>query len=203
LHASSITVEWPQEKHMSAGTLALKRATIADLEREPGKAELIDGRIVRYMATGHRPNVVAGRIFRKLADYADDTGRGFAYTDMIGFTVGELTSGRESFAPDAAYYDGPIPANPMKFISGAPNLAVEVRSEGDNGAAAERDMAAKRADYFEAGTAIVWDVDPVAKVIRSYSAGSPDRPVVFGAGAMASAEPAVPGWSVSVDWIMS
>ncbi len=188
---------------MSAGTLAVERATIADLAREPGKAELIDGRIVRYMATGHLPNVVAGRIFRKLADYADTTVRGVAYTDNIGFTVGELQSGRESFAPDVAYYDGPLPTNPMKFVRGAPNLAVEVRSDGDYGPAAERQMAAKRADYFEAGTAVVWDVDPVTREIRSYLASAPDQPVIFAAGSQANAEPAVPGWVVAVDWVMA
>ena len=188
---------------MSAGTLAVERATIADLAREPGKAELVDGRIIRYMATGHRPNVVAGRIFRKLADYADTTGRGVVYTDNIGFTVDDLLSGRESFAPDVAYYDGPLPTNLMKFVHGAPNLAVEVRSDGDYGPAAERQMAAKRADYFEAGTAVVWDVDPVAREIRSYLASAPDRPAIFAAGVQANAEPAVPAWVVAVDWVMS
>ena len=40
----------------------------------------------------------------------------------------------------------------MKFFQGAPVFAVEVRSEGDYGPRAEREMAAKRADYFAAGT---------------------------------------------------
>ena len=39
----------------------------------------------------------------------------------------------------------------MKFVQGAPVFAAEVRSEGDYGEAAERAMAAKRADYFAAG----------------------------------------------------
>jgi len=88
------------------------------------------------MATGHRPNVVAGRIFRRLADYADVAG-GIAYTDNMGFAVPELQSGRESFSPDAAYYTGPVPANPMRFIAGPPDFAAEVRSDGDFGPAAE------------------------------------------------------------------
>jgi Uma2 family endonuclease len=115
---------------MNAGTLALKRATMADLAREPGKAELIDGRIVRYMATGYRPNKVAGRIYRNLDDYAVSTGHGDAFTDSMGFTVLGLLSGREAFSQDASSYDGPPPASVMKFIHAAPNLAVEVRSEG-------------------------------------------------------------------------
>src|SRR3954470_20499371 len=136
---------------------AAGRATLADLERTSGKAELIGGRIVHLMPTGLRPNLVAGRIYRSLADHVDATGRGVALTDNMGFVVPELPSGRESFSPDVAYYGGPFSVDDMRFIQGAPTFAVEVRSEGDSGPAAERAMAAKRADYFAAGTSVVWD----------------------------------------------
>ena len=140
-------------------TVSPQRATVDDLLRTEGKAELIGGRIVRYMATGRKPNRVAGRIFRRLDDYAEQVGQGEAYTDSMGFTVQELPSGRESFSPDASYYRGSFPANPMRFIAGPPTFAVEVRSENDYGPAAEREMAATRADYFAAGTLVVWDVE--------------------------------------------
>lgn len=179
------------------------RATLDDLLAYPGKAELIGGRLVTYMATGHRPNVVAGRIFRSLGDYADRIGRGVAYTDNMGFAVPELVSGRESFSPDAAYYSGPLPRNPMRFVESPPDLAIEVRSESDYGPAAEAGMAAKRDDYFEAGARVVWDVDPVAEVIRSYSANQPDAPRVFARGSEADAEPAASGWRVAVDWVFA
>lgn len=180
-----------------------RRATLDDLYRTPEKAELIGGRIVRFMATGHRPNRVAGRIFRSLDDYADTAHRGTAYTDNIGFAVPELPSGRESFSPDASYYDGPLPANLMRFIEGPPTFGAEVRSENDYGAAAEADMADKRADYFAAGTQVVWDVDPLAECIHVYRASDPGQPTSYHRGQIAEAEPAVPGWRVAVDWIFS
>jgi Uma2 family endonuclease len=186
---------------MSTGYLTTKRATLDDLLKVPGKAELINGRIVHFMATGYRPNIVAGRIFRRLAEHSETFG-GEAFTDNIGFAVPELPSGRESFAPDAAYYTGPLPANRMRFIEGAPDLAVEVRSEGDYGRAAEAEMATKRADYFTAGTRVVWDVDPVAGEVHVYRAASPEKPTIYRKGQEAEAEPAVPGWKVSVDWVM-
>src|SRR5262249_61245658 len=127
------------------------RATLDDLYRTPEKAELIGGRIVRSMATGYKPSRVAGRIYRSLDDYATQTGRGEAFPDNIGFAIPELPSGRESFSPDASYYTGPLPANPMRFIEGPPMLAVEVRSENDYGPAAEAEMADKCGDYFAAG----------------------------------------------------
>ncbi len=177
------------------------RATLDDLARTPGKAELIGGRIVHQMATGYRPSLVAAFIYRNLNEHVEATGMGLAFTDNPGFAVPKLSSGRESFSPDASYYLGPLPSDEMDFIAGAPTLAVEVRSKGDYGDAAEAEMAAKRADYFEAGTLVVWDVDPKARVVRSHRAGDPDRPARFGPGQEADAEPAVPGWRVAVDRI--
>jgi Uma2 family endonuclease len=177
------------------------RATLADLERTPEKAELIDGRIVPLMPTGFQPGRVALRIARSLDERTEATGRGFAFGDNVGFVVPGLASGRESFAPDAAYFDGPPPMNRMRFIAGAPTFAVEVRSENDYGAAAEADLARKRADYFEAGTLLVWDVDPVAGCVRAYDADTPDPSRVFLRGQVADAEPVVPDWRIAVDRI--
>ena len=178
-------------------------ATLEDLARAEGKAELIGGRVVPLMPTGFHPGRIGGRIFRSLDDYAGQTGRGVALPDNVGFAVHELTSGRESFSPDAAYFVGTLPADDMDFIDGAPTLAVEVRSKCDYGDAAEEVLAAKRADYFEAGTLVVWDVDPIAGCIRAYRNNSPEQPEVFGAGQIAHAEPAVPGWRLDVDPILA
>lgn len=178
-------------------------ATLDDLYRVEGKAELIAGRIVHYMASGHLPSKVALRIAFLLDQYASQHG-GEAYGDGIGFAMHPpLSNGRQSFSPDASYYTGPLPANKMRFVEGAPALAVEVRSEDDYGPAAEAEMAAKRADYFEAGTLVVWDVDPEAGVIASYSASAPNAPVHYGAGNIASADPAAPGFRPTVKEIMS
>ncbi len=178
-------------------------ATLDDLYRVEGKAELIAGRIVPLMPTGRRPNRIAFRISRSLDDYAESTGRGEAYTDNIGFAVAPLSSGRESFSPDASYFLGPFPANAMRFLAGPPVFAVEVRSENDHGKAAEAALAAKRADYFEAGTAVVWDVDPLSDRIFKYRQDAPDQPQVFVRGQEADAEPAVPGWKLAVDEIFA
>lgn len=184
---------------MSSATRAA--ATLDDLYRVEGKAELIAGRIVRLMPTGRKPSRVASRIFRALDDHADATGQGEAYADNTGFAVPVLSSGRQSFAPDASYFLGPFPADPMRFLQGAPTFAVEVRSEGDYGPAAERSMAAKRADYFAAGTLVVWDVDPKADCVHVFRPDLPEQPTTFRRGEIADAEPAVPGWRIEVDRI--
>ena len=178
-------------------------ATLEDLARVTEKAELIDGRIVLLMPTGRKPGRVAGRIYRSLDDYAAQSGRGEAYPDNVGFTVPRLSSGRESFAPGASYYLGPFPDDPMRFLEGPPTVAIEVRSENDYTPSAQAELAAKRADYFEAGTRIVWDVDPIAECIHVYRAEAPDQPTSFQHGQVVDAEPLLPGWRVDVDWIFA
>jgi len=182
-------------------SLGIRAATLEDLARVKGKAELIAGRIVELMPTGFRPGQIGGRIYRGLDDHAEATGQGVALPDNVGFSVPELESGRQSFAPDASYYVGPLPTNAMRFIEAAPTFAVEVRSQNDYGSAAEAEMLAKRADYFEAGTRVVWDVDPIAETIASYRAEDPTSPSHFARGQVADAEPAIPGWRILVDRI--
>jgi len=54
--------------------------------------------------------------------------------------------------------------------------------------------------YFLAGTKVVWDVDVLKEmVVRVYRADDPHHPKVYGRGEVAEAEPALPGWTMSVD----
>jgi Uma2 family endonuclease len=171
-------------------------ATIEDLYRVPGKAEIVDGEIAHISPTGAAPNYAASEIFVSLREYSRRTKSGYPIGDNAAFHVN--LPNRKSFSPDAAYHTGKWTG--MKFFEGAPAFAVEVRSEGDYGPAAERAMAAKRADYFAAGTLVVWDVDLLSDdVIKSYRVESPEQPQVFRHGGIADAEPAVPGWSMQVD----
>lgn len=171
-------------------------ATIAELYKVEGKAELVDGEIVYMSPTGHRPGRASLDIAASLRAYERTVGGGVALPDNVGFVV--HLPHRESFSPDAAWYVGPDTG--MRFCEGAPVFAVEVRSENDYGPAAERDMAAKRADYFACGTRVVWDVNLLSPdVIKSYKASASDTPVIFRRGDLADAEPAVPGWRMAVD----
>jgi Uma2 family endonuclease len=176
-------------------------ATLDDLARTEGKAELIGGKIVQFRANGYKPARVVGRIARGLEEFAERAGRGEAFTSTLGFAIPTLPSGRQSFCADAGFYAGPLPQDRMGFIEGPPTLAVEVRNQGDYGPVAERERAAKRADYFAAGSVVVWDVDVLAEVVRVYRAADPLQPTSYTSGQSAEAVPAVPGWNMAVDWI--
>ncbi|MBC8103848.1 MAG: Uma2 family endonuclease [Cytophagales bacterium] len=162
-------------------TLTKPKATIEDLYKVEEEAEIVNGEMVRYGATGGMPGYAADEVFVSLRQYAKRT--------------------RIGVAAEA----GPNPG--MKFYEGAPIFAVEVRSENDYGlnANTEIEITAKHRDYFAAGTLTVWDVDLLseedASVIRKYTAatGSDTPAAVFARGEVADAEPAMPGWAMPVD----
>ena len=172
------------------------RATIEDFYKVDGKAELVNGEIVEVPPTGDEPGMAGGEIFARLREHARQVGGGRAYPNGVGFHV--YLPHRESFSPDAAYHLGSRIG--MRFLEGAPVFAVEVRSESDYDPRAERAMQDKRADYFAAGTLVVWDVDlQSAEVIKSYKVSDSENPVSFRRGDLADAELAVPGWRMRVD----
>jgi Uma2 family endonuclease len=160
------------------------------------KAEIIAGAVVRLPLAGDAPNRAAGAIYISLRQHERLAPGGRAYGDNAGFIV-DLPD-RDSFSPDAAFHLGERTA--LEEVQGAPIFAVEVRSKGDHGPAAERAMAEKRADYFAAGTHVVWDVDLLGEaVVAVYRRDAPARPTVYRRGEVAEAEPAVPGWRLPVD----
>jgi Uma2 family endonuclease len=172
------------------------KATLEDLYRVTEKAELVDGKLLLMAPTGDLPSRAGGAIYASLRQHERYTGGGRAYPDNTGFKVN--LPHRRSFSPDAAFYTGKPTG--MRFLEGAPVFAAEIRSENDYGKAAEEALAKKRADYFAAGTLVVWDVDLLGKhVVRVYRASAPDEPAIYRRGDVAEAEPAVPGWRIPVD----
>lgn len=172
------------------------KATIDDLLKVKQKAELVNGEIILMSPTGILPSYAAGEIFSSLREYSKRQKHGHAVTDNCGFVVN--LPHRKSFSPDVAFVVRMDSG--MGFYEGAPLFAVEVRSKRDYGTRAEREMAAKRADYFAAGTLVVWDVDLLSKnVVRVYRANEPDNPTFYRRGEIAEAESAVPGWTMPID----
>jgi Uma2 family endonuclease len=173
-------------------------ATVDDLYRVPenGKAEIVNGELVLVSPTGGVPGRAAGEIYVSLRDYERRVGGGYAFPDNVGFIVN--LPNRRSFSPDAAFYKGEMRGG--LFLEGAPVFAVEVRSTDDYGPAAEKRMAQKRADYFAAGTVVVWDVDVLReKVVRVFRASAPENLTIYRTDEAAEAAPALPGWMMSVD----
>jgi Uma2 family endonuclease len=184
-------------------TPAQREATIEDLYNidlpEGYNAELVDGEIVLMSPTGGIAHRASLRLADSLLDHEDRTHTGYAYGDGIAFVISTKPRKR-SFGPDAAWHL--LPPTDTKFINGPPLFAAEIRSESDYGPAADRRIARKQADYFAAGTLVVWDVDILGTdVVKVYRASDPTTPTIYRRGEIAEAEPAVPGWTMPVDYM--
>ncbi len=178
-------------------TLVANDPLVKELMKVEGKAEIVDGKLKELPMTGDEPGYAGDEIYVSLRQHAINTGEGRAVGDGKGFMC-DLPH-RKSFSPDAAFYIGP--GSGKKFYPIPPVFAVEVRSENDYGRRADAAIRAKIADYFAAGTLVVWDVDldGESEIIAKYSASDPHNPQFFGRGEIADAQPAVAGWTLPVD----
>lgn len=189
------TGDWPGEPGEMIEVPLGRAATVRDLAGIRGKAEIAGGRLVLIGPSGGLAAAAAGSVAVSLRLHQRAGGRGRATSSRVAYVV-DLPA-RRALCPDASWWTGGAWED---FPSGAPAFAAEVRDEIDYGAAAEARIAAKRADYFAAGTRVVWDVDVLREgVIRVYRADDPEHPAVYGRGEVADAEPAVPGWRFPVN----
>src|SRR5262245_36181582 len=104
-----------------------RAATVEDLYKVDGKAEIVGGELVLMSPTGFQPGRSSGAIYISLREYERKTRRGYALSDNVGFIVN--LPNRRSFSSDAAFYVGLLTGG--KFVDGAFLFAVEVRSEED------------------------------------------------------------------------
>ena len=174
--------------------MGIREATIADLYRAPddGTYELVNGKLEYMAPTSLENGYVGSEILLALKLYQRERQTGFAVGDGPGFVVN--LPHRRSFSPDVAW-TVQDPRGFKRFVDGPPVFAVEVRSPSNS----EDERARKRADYFAAGTAVVWDVDLDSYRITAYRHDTPDAPRVFQRGEITDAEPALPGWRVPVN----
>ena len=163
-----------------------------ELPDDGGRSELVKGEIVRMNPTGGTHSAVAIRIGRLLDEYveAHDLGVCGAETGFILQRNPDIVR-----APDVAFVaTSRIPATgvPGTYWPFAPDLAVEVVSPSDRLA----DVHVKIAEYFAAGTRLVWLVEPAARVVRSYR--SPHDIEVIGDDGDLSGGDVLPGFRSAV-----
>ena len=133
------------------------RATEADLLAQPedgNKYELVDGEI-RVSPGGTRHSHVGAQIVGRLLAFVNQRRLGFVFGSDIGYRL----PGGNVRSPDASYVSaGRFPQDrlPDEFADLAPDLAIEVVSPGDRA----RHVLDKVGEYLEAGTRLVWVIDP-------------------------------------------
>jgi Uma2 family endonuclease len=153
--------------------------------------ELIDGTLVEK-TMGYYESRLAGVLFSLLDAFSRQHG--------LGFVVGESGLTRvepgQLRMPDVAFYlwshfpDRLLPAG--QILEVVPDLAVEILSPANT----KKEMARKRKEYFLGGTGLVWEVDPVKKAVRVYTA--PDESKLVRGKGLLDGGSVLPGLQLSV-----
>lgn len=131
----------------------------------PGKrTELVKGVLLVREPAGYSHGAAAAELARRLANHVTAEVLGRVLAAETGF---KLSHDPDTVrAADAAFIRNerlPEPP-PAGFAELAPDLAVEVLSPSDR----PGEVLAKVADWLEAGSALVWVVDPERRVARVY-----------------------------------
>ena len=133
-----------------------REAVIRDLYRVEGQAEIVNGKIVRLPFHTWPVALAIGELLVALNEDAKRDKRGYALGSTVAYIV-DLPH-RKALCPDVALYTGKDELSPG-FPEGAPIFVAEFRDPRDYSRAGDKRFADKRADYFAAGTQVVWDVD--------------------------------------------
>jgi Uma2 family endonuclease len=161
------------------------------------RTELVRGVLVVREPAGFLHGVVAAKLASLLSVHVDDSGLGLVLAAETGF---KLASDPDTVrAPDVAFVGKdrlPDPP-PAGYAPLAPDLVVEVLSPDDR----PGEVLAKVGEWLDAGTLLVWVVDPQRRSARVYRADGSQSSL--GAGEKLDGEGVVPGFSCSLDSLLS
>jgi len=173
--------------------VATRRVTIDEFAEMPleGIWELIDGEPIELSPAAGRSGWISGNVYRLLANHVRQSQVGWAFAPETGFV---LFDDRQTVrSPDAAVVlRNRLAELPDSFVPMAPDLAVEVLSPSDRMA----DALAKVAMYLQAGTSLVWLVNPVTRTVVVFRADM--DPVTLAGSATLDGGEVLPDFSVPV-----
>jgi Uma2 family endonuclease len=145
--------------------VATRRVTIDEFAEMPleGIWELVDGEPVELSPAAGRSGWISANLVALLANHVRSGRLGWAFSAETGFV---LFSDRQTVrSPDAAVVlSNRLAELPDSFVPMAPDLAVEVLSPSDRMA----DALAKVAMYLQAGTSLVWLVNPTTRKVMVF-----------------------------------
>ena len=151
--------------------------------------ELVDGVLVEK-TMGYLESLLASVIIERL--------RGYVRAHDLGIVLGEAGTLKilpeQVRIPDVCFIawnrfpGGKLPSVPIPAV--APDLAVEVLSEGNT----EAEMQRKLRDYFTAGVRLVWYIDPRTRTARAYTA--PDQCMLLNEHQSLSGGEVLPGFAL-------
>lgn len=150
--------------------MSVKQLTTAEdlwnMPEVPGRQfELVNGVLVEMPGAGGLHGLIAALLVRGLGSFVDEARLGLVFTDATSYILR-----REPDLvriPDASFVSWariPPEGVPEGFISGAPDLAIEIVSPGDSA----QDVYDKVHQYLDAGTLMVWVLWPRYQAVTLY-----------------------------------
>lgn len=158
------------------------------------RAELVRGEVrpVNFPSWGH--SLIVRTLFRALDAHVSERGLGEVFADGTGYALPhepDTARGPDVSFIAVAQLAGLTPAL-RGIIPLAPALAVEVLSPGDRRA----ELTEKLDDYFAAGSALAWVVDPRRRLVEVHAPGQPVR--LVGEGDVLDGAPVLPEFRIAV-----
>jgi len=161
------------------------------------RVELVRGVLVVREPPGYRHGVVSTTLTRLLANHVDAGNLGRVIAGDTGF---KLTADPDTVrGPDIAFISRDRLPDPetVGYPALAPDLVVEVLSPGDR----LGEVLAKVADWLNAGTRLVWVIDPARRKARVYRQDG--RETLITGNETLSGEDVVPAYERSLAAILS
>lgn len=159
----------------------------------PGKCtELVRGVLMVREPPGAQHGYVAMRLALAIGRHAQDHDLGLVFAAETGFKI--FADPDTVRAPDVSFVrkDRVPQPLPRGYADFPPDLVVEVLSPGDR----PGEVLAKVGDWLQAGTALVWVVDPVEQEARVYRANG--RESCVAADGALEGEAVLPGFTLSL-----
>jgi len=165
---------------------------------EEERGDLINGEVVREPYTSWPHGRLMLRLGSALLEYVKTHGGGDVAVGDVAFVL-DLPHDRERVrGADIAFVSArrlPKGKPPETFFHGAPDLAVEVLSPSQTFANVER----KVRDYLEAGSRLVWVINPASRSATVYRPGGTAR--LLGEQERLEGEDLLPGFSMALSEI--
>jgi len=142
-------------------------ADLLRLPRDGRKRELVDGEI-RVSPAGGRHGQISVELLVRIHAHVRERGLGVVFDSSTGFRLPGRRAGHYDVrSPDVAFVAaGRLPDDlaPVGFIELAPDLAVEILSPDDR----RREVLEKVGEFLDAGTRLVWVLDPEERSAAAY-----------------------------------
>ncbi len=156
-----------------------------------GRCELIRGEFFKLIPPGADHGRIAINLTRPLSNFVHDHKLGTVFAAETGFWLARDPDTVR--APDLAFVRADRAVVPRRgYFAGPPDLAVEVLSPSDRPGYVRE----KTAEWLEAGTLAVWNVDPEDRTVTVHETGA--EPVQLVMGDVLTGGTVLPGFSVPV-----